>query len=131
MELAYDGAEQTMRQMMQQMLAGKPVSPEQQRFLDAMPSKFVALMRQEFNWATMKPRYVTLYTESFEQDEVDGLIAFYQCPTGQAFLSKMPAVCPWRPGGPAAGRQAGSPRATWTASATSNPVQSPDLRSCE
>jgi hypothetical protein len=36
--------------------------------------------------------YVRVYQKSFSQEEVDGMIAFYKTPTGQALLNKMPLV---------------------------------------
>jgi uncharacterized protein len=92
MDSMYSGMEQMMRQGMRQSTAGKPVSPEQQRYFDALPAKFVAVMRDEMNWQKMKPMYVQIYRESFEQDEVDGLLAFYASPAGQALINKMPVV---------------------------------------
>jgi hypothetical protein len=81
-----------MRQAMKQAVGDKPLSPEQQRALELVPSKFVAAMRAEFTWATLKPRYVQLYQETFEQEEIDGLIAFYRSAVGQAYINKMPTV---------------------------------------
>ena len=81
-----------MRQGMKDSLQGKPVSAEQQRVLDTVPQKFMAVMREEFNWSKMKPMYIQLYSETFEQDEIDGLLAFYKSPVGQAFVTKMPVV---------------------------------------
>lgn len=92
METIYGSLEQTMRQSMKKAVEGKPVSEQQQRFLDAVPAKFVAVMRDELNWAKLKPLYVQVYRETFEQDEIDGLIAFYTSPAGQAFVNKMPVV---------------------------------------
>jgi hypothetical protein len=88
----YGNIEQAMRQGMQQSVQGKPLSAEQQRFLDAVPGKFVAIIREELAWAKMKALYVQVYLDSFEQEEIDGLIAFYASPAGQAFIRKMPAV---------------------------------------
>ena len=88
----YSGMEQMMRESMKQMVQGKPLNAEQQRLLDSMPGRFVAVMREEMSWQRMKPLYVQLYQDTFEQDEVDGLLAFYTSPTGQAFLNKMPVV---------------------------------------
>jgi hypothetical protein len=68
------------------------LTPEQQAVLDAIPTKFAALIREELAWDKMKPAYVRIYRESFEQDEIDGLIAFYQSPAGQAMVRKMPTV---------------------------------------
>lgn len=92
MDQLYGGMDQMMRQGMRQALAGKTVTPEQQRALDALPAKFVAVMREEMSWAKLKPQYMQMYAETFEQAEVDGLLAFYTSPTGQAMLAKMPVV---------------------------------------
>lgn len=51
-------------------------------------------MHDEMSWAKMKPQYVRLYVETFDQDEVDGLLAFYATPAGQAMINKMPIVMP-------------------------------------
>ena len=92
MDSMYSGVEQMMRQSMKQAAQGKPLSPEQQRIFDAVPTKFVAVMREEMNWQKMKPLYVQVYRDTFEQEEVDGLLAFYASPAGQAFVNKMPIV---------------------------------------
>ena len=92
MEAMYSGMEQMMRQGMKQAVQGKALSPEQQRIFDAVPAKFVAVMREEMSWQKMKPQYVQLYRDTFEQEEIDGLLAFYASPTGQAFVNKMPIV---------------------------------------
>jgi hypothetical protein len=49
-------------------------------------------MKQELSWQKLKPLYVQIYRESFEQEEVDGLVAFYASPAGKAMLDKMPTV---------------------------------------
>jgi hypothetical protein len=92
MDSMYAGMEQMMRQGMKQAVQGKPLSPEQQRILDGVPAKFVAVMREEMNWQKMKPLYVQLYRDTFEQEEIDGMLAFYATPAGQALVNKMPVV---------------------------------------
>jgi uncharacterized protein len=92
MDSMYGGIEQMMRQGMSQSLQGKSLGPEQQRILDAVPTKFTTVMRQEMSWEKLKPSYIQIYQETFEQDEVDGLNAFYASPAGQAYVSKMPVV---------------------------------------
>jgi uncharacterized protein len=88
----YANVEQFMRQATAAATQGKPVSEEQQRVLDAIPAKFSKVMREEMSWANMRPLYVQIYQESFSQEEIDALIAFYQSPAGQAFVAKMPVV---------------------------------------
>lgn len=88
----YTSLEQMMRQGMAQSTQGKPLSAEQQRIIDGMPAKFVAVMREELNWPKMKPLYIQLYRDTFDQEEVEGLLVFYASPAGKAFVDKMPLV---------------------------------------
>ena len=96
LEGLYANLEQQMRQAMQQGAAqatqGKPLTAEQQRVLEAAPARFARVMREELSWTSMKPMQVQIYRESFTQAEIDGLIAFYRSPAGQAFVAKMPLV---------------------------------------
>ena len=84
--------QQSMQQSVDQSMAGKSLTPEQQRIMNAVPAKVFSAMRSELNWAKLEPQYVQLYTETFDQSEVDGLIAFYEGPAGKAFVDKMPLV---------------------------------------
>ena len=88
----YGSMEQMMRQGMQQAVKGKTLSSEQQRILDTVPAKFIAVVREELNWEKLKPMHVQLYRDTFEQEEIDGLLSFYRSPAGQAFVNKMPLV---------------------------------------
>jgi len=92
LESVYVNIEVVMRQALAQSVAGKTLSPEQKRFLDSAPKRFVAVMREELSWASLKPMYIQIYQANFTQEEIDGLVAFYSSPAGQAFVNKMPAV---------------------------------------
>ena len=82
--------EQSMRQAMAGALGGQPISAQQQRVLDAAPAKFTRVLKDELSWERMRPFYVQIYEESFTQEDIDGLLAFYRSPTGEAFVKKMP-----------------------------------------
>ena len=88
----YASIEQIMQKSMQQAAGGKPVTPEQRRILDAVPGSFLAVMKSELTWEKLKPQFVQLYLETFDQEEIDGLLAFYRSAPGQAFINKMPTV---------------------------------------
>ena len=88
----YASMEQFMRQSMQQAALGRTLTPPQQQVIDTVPAKFVAVMRSELNWDKLKPQFVQLYRETFDQEEIDGLVAFYSSTAGQAFVNKMPIV---------------------------------------
>src|SRR5436190_19055473 len=84
--------DQMARASMNEILRNHPMTPEQQKVLDDTQGKTCAIIKEELNWDTMEPVYVKIYRESFTQQEVDGLIAFYQSSAGRALINKMPVV---------------------------------------
>ncbi len=91
-DILHANIEQIMRSAIAQNSKGKPQSAEQRRAMDNFASKFADVIREEMSWAKLKPSYVQLYRETFAQEEVDGLMAFYKSPAGIAYLNKMPTV---------------------------------------
>ena len=75
-----------------QLTKGKPLSAEEQAVLDRQQAKMTAIIKDELNWDKMKDLYIQVYRETFSQEEIDGLIAFYQTPVGQSFVSKQPEL---------------------------------------
>lgn len=92
LETMYANMEQMIRQGMQQAVTGKTLTDEQKRVMELAPARLAKVMREEITWASMEPSIVKVYRETFDQTEIDGLIAFYQSPVGQSFVSKMPLV---------------------------------------
>ena len=88
----YASIEVAMKQGMAQSLAGKPLNDEQRRIIDLAPQRLGAVLRAELSWEKIQPLQVAIYRDSFEQSEIDGLIAFYGSPAGQAYVNKLPAV---------------------------------------
>lgn len=88
----YSLIEPMMRQSMQQRTLDKTLTPEQQQVIDALAAKLVAVVRAEFAWDNLRPQLVQIYRETFDQEEIDALVAFYTSPAGQAFINKMPVI---------------------------------------
>lgn len=86
------GIDGAIRRSMAQSLQGAKLTPEGQKIADSFATKFVAVVKEEMAWTKMKPLYVRIYSESFSQDEIDGLLAFYDTPAGRAYIDKMPIV---------------------------------------
>lgn len=84
--------EANMRQTIAKSHGDKPATPEQRASEDRLVKRALAMMHEQLNWKTLEPQYVKLYTETFSQQEIDGLIAFYSSPAGQAYLAKMPLL---------------------------------------
>ena len=47
-------------------------------------------MREEMTWDRLHPLYVRIYQESFTQEEIDGLIVFYESPASRS-LKRCPS----------------------------------------
>jgi len=92
MESVSAGMEQSMHVMMADMIKHEQLTPAQQRAFEKFPAKFAAVMREEMGWDRMKPQLLDIYRDVFTQEEVEGQIAFYRSPAGQAMLDKMPQV---------------------------------------
>ena len=81
-----------MLQAIAQATKGQQVSPKIQKDIDRRRDETVSLMKELLDWKKLEPMYVRIYQKSFTQPEVDGMIAFYKTPAGQAVIGKMPAV---------------------------------------
>jgi hypothetical protein len=67
-------------------------TPEQRAKLDESVRKISVEMGVELSWEGLRPVYMQVYTETFTQEEIDSIIAFYESPAGRAFIAKMPTV---------------------------------------
>jgi hypothetical protein len=47
---------------------------------------------QNFKWDEVRPKVAKLYSDAFTEAELRELIAFYQTPTGQKAVAKLPAL---------------------------------------
>ncbi|MFZ6646330.1 DUF2059 domain-containing protein [Undibacterium sp. TJN25] len=80
------------KQVMAQAMQGTDITPAEQKILDDFRAKAVAIINEELSMEKMKPMYLEIYSASLTQEDVDGLIAFYESPTGQVFVTKMPQI---------------------------------------
>ena len=80
--------QQTIRQTTQ----GRKVPPKIQKDIEKRQAEMMAMVKDILDWKKLEPMYMRVYQKSFTQQEVDGMIAFYQTPAGQAVISKMPLV---------------------------------------
>lgn len=84
--------EASQRQMVQQIIAGQPMSAEQQQKLDAIIVKSSAHTREILSWQKMQPLYRDIYQQTFSADDMDAMIGFYGSPAGRNLLDKMPQL---------------------------------------
>jgi hypothetical protein len=80
--------QQTMRQATQ----GRKVPSRIQKDIDKRQAEMMATLKEMLDWKKLEPMYTRIYQKSFTQEEVDGMLAFYRTPAGQAVINKMPLV---------------------------------------
>ena len=81
-----------MLQSIAQATQGQKIPPKVQKDIDVQSGEMMTLMKELLDWRKLEPMYVRVYQKTFSQQEVDGMIAFYKTPAGQAVIGKMPAV---------------------------------------
>jgi hypothetical protein len=68
---------------------GVSAQPDQ-KGLAAYYQNLNALVAEGYNWTKLEPAYEKVYVDLYTEDELDGILAFYRSPVGQAYLSKTP-----------------------------------------
>jgi hypothetical protein len=81
-----------LQQTIKQATQGRKVPPKVQKDIDKRQAEMMAILKDMLDWKKLEPMYTRVYQKSFTQQEVDGMLAFYQTPAGQAVINKMPLV---------------------------------------
>ena len=81
-----------MQQTIEQAAHGQQIPPKVQKDIDKRQAEVVALLKDLLDWGKLEPMYIRIYQKTFSQAEVDGMIAFYKTPAGQAVIGKMPTA---------------------------------------
>ncbi len=90
----YEATMQEMTKMVDQSTArimNRIPAEKQAKFKKAMV-QLDTIIKEEMSWDKMKSQYVQIYMETFTQQEIDDLAAFYQTPSGKSFIKKQPMV---------------------------------------
>ena len=77
---------------LQKLTNNQPGSIDQQMVLNRYRDKMTAMLHEELSWDKYEPIILKIYEETFTQEEIDGMIAFYKTRAGQAVVNKMPIV---------------------------------------
>jgi uncharacterized protein len=76
--------------MLKKQLDGQEVTPEQQHAIEERQQAAKSMVKDLLSWDSMEHLYLKVYSETFTQAEIDGMIGFYSSPTGQAVIAKLP-----------------------------------------
>jgi hypothetical protein len=54
--------------------------------------RIFALMADKTSWKNMKPTYIKVYSDTYNDSEIDGILLFYRSQAGKAMVDKQPAL---------------------------------------
>jgi hypothetical protein len=69
--------------------AAHHLTPAQRATLNAQAEKLFAEAQASYSWEKIKPIYIKVYSSHFSQQDADNIIAFYESPTGRAFVASL------------------------------------------
>ncbi|NJK92969.1 MAG: DUF2059 domain-containing protein [Blastochloris sp.] len=81
-----------MKSSMDMALQGQAMNADSKALQEKLQSRMATIIKEEMSWDKMKDFYIQVYAENFTQEEIDGMIAFYDSPIGKAVTAKMPQV---------------------------------------
>ncbi len=89
--LRLTNAEQMMKQSFDQMqamqtaqLAKMDLPPGAKPKAAEIQNRMMQLIQDRLSWEKFKPAFVQLYADTYTDEELDGIIAFYKSPAGKA-----------------------------------------------
>lgn len=72
--------------------SGAKLTPEQTQKMQEGQTQIMAVVHDAFSWDKIEPAMIKTYVDTYSDEELDGLIAFYKSPAGQAYVKKTPAL---------------------------------------
>lgn len=81
-----------MKQAAAQQNARHPYTPDQQKAVDDYITQIQKITLDAVSWDKVKSQVLAIYTETYTDSELDGILAFYRSPSGQAFIAKSPQL---------------------------------------
>ena len=67
-------------------------SPEQKKIVSDYLDQLQTIAKDGAKWDLVHPKIVDLYMATFTEPELDGILAFYKTPAGQALVAKTPEI---------------------------------------
>jgi uncharacterized protein len=68
------------------------MTPEKTKIQQEFVDNSMKVVDQNFSWAVLEPAFLKLYSDAYSEQDLDGILAFYKSPPGQAMLTKAPEL---------------------------------------
>lgn len=81
-----------MRTMAAQQTANRTFTPAQQKTITDYVNQIQSITQGAVSWEKLKPTVIQAYSDTYTDQELDGILAFYHSPAGQALIAKSPQL---------------------------------------
>jgi hypothetical protein len=71
---------------------GGKMTPAATTMLSDFQKKLTDVLAPQISWEALKPDYVRMFAETFPEDQLDQMLAFYKTPAGQNLIEKLPPL---------------------------------------
>lgn len=88
----FDSTLDNIPKMQSQMMGNTQMTAAQKAEFDKKMAKGMQSVKQAMSWDSIKPIFVKIYADNFDEADLTGMIAFYKTPVGQKWVDKQPAI---------------------------------------
>ncbi|RZU41974.1 DUF2059 domain-containing protein [Edaphobacter modestus] len=81
-----------MKTLADQQSANRSFTPAQQKLVTDYVTQIQTITQNAVSWEKIKPTVVQVYIDTYTDQELDGILAFYHSPAGQALIAKSPQL---------------------------------------
>ena len=75
-----------------QLYVQNATTPEQKKITQDYLNQMGTIAQKGASWDAVHPKLVALYMQAYTEPELDGILAFYKTPPGQALIAKTPEL---------------------------------------
>jgi hypothetical protein len=68
------------------------LTPEKTKIQKEYVDNSMKVVDASFGWPVLEPAFIKLYSDTYTEAELDGMLVFYRSATGQAVLAKSPQI---------------------------------------
>ncbi len=81
-----------MSSMMDQQYKSMGLPEADRSVLEKYNAKLMKVLQEQLGWDKIKDDYISIYAETFTEDELRAVSAFYRTPAGRTYIRKMPVL---------------------------------------
>ncbi len=65
---------------------------EQLAQMQEFQKQVMELVKSRVSWAKLRPEFIRIYGETYSDEELSGMLSFFESPAGRGFLQKTPVI---------------------------------------